>query len=121
MARGIPVHDGSIDGTVTGGGGGGGSQYVTRSYSYSYYSSPASDSFYHSPSNRGAIGDVFFGRDDIQDTRDLAFKEDVLESYRRETVMKSLRRRSKKESSISNAGCVEFLKLLLRYFSRCIV
>ncbi|KAL4323201.1 hypothetical protein GQ457_11G030290 [Hibiscus cannabinus] len=119
MARGIPAPDASIDATVTGDGGG--SQYVTRSYSYSYYSSPASASFYHSPSNRGAIGDVFFGSDDIKETRDLGFKEDVLESYRRETVMKSLRRRSKKESSISNAGCVESLKLLLRYFSRCIV
>ncbi|GMI76623.1 hypothetical protein HRI_001331600 [Hibiscus trionum] len=114
MARGIPAHDGSYDGSISGGGGG--SQYITRSYS----SSLISDSFYHSSSTRGAIGDVFFGSDDIKDTRDLAFKEDVLESYRRETVMKSLRRRSKKES-ISNVGCVEFLKLLLRYCCRCII
>ncbi|GMI95355.1 hypothetical protein HRI_003204800 [Hibiscus trionum] len=112
MGRGIPNHDGSCDGT----GGGGGSQYTTRSYS----SFPVSDSFYHASLNRCTIGDVFFGTDDIKDTRDLVYKGDVLESYHRETAVKYMRRRSKKEW-ISNLGCAELLKLVLQYCCRCII
>ncbi|XVF11203.1 hypothetical protein REPUB_Repub08aG0005700 [Reevesia pubescens] len=106
MARGIPNYDGddsSYDATGGGGGGGSGRQYITQ----------------YSSLNRGTMGDVFFGTDDIKDTRDLMYKEDVLESYRQETAMKSLRRQSKK-GSISSFGCVEILKLLF-CCCRCII
>ncbi|KAB2072885.1 hypothetical protein ERO13_A07G041700v2 [Gossypium hirsutum] len=119
MARGIPNYDdGGSFYDHTGGGGGSGGQYFTQSSSLS--TSSSSDSLYHSSVNRGTIGDVFFGTDDIRDTRDLLYKEDVLESYHKETAQKYLRQRSKKRS-ISNFGCVEFLKLLLLYCCRCII
>ncbi|MBA0639207.1 hypothetical protein Goklo_022254 [Gossypium klotzschianum] len=102
MARGIPNYDdGGSFYDHTGGGGGSGGQYFTQSSSLS--TSSSSDSLYHSSINRGTIGDVFFGTDDIRDTRDLLYKEDVLESYQKETAQKYLRQRSKKRS-ISNFG-----------------
>ncbi|MBA0674081.1 hypothetical protein Goari_015693 [Gossypium aridum] len=102
MARGIPDYDdGGSFYDHTGGGGGSGGQYFTQSSSLS--TSSSSDSLYHSSINRGTIGDVFFGTDDIRDTRDLLYKEDVLESYQKETAQKYLRQRSKKRS-ISNFG-----------------
>ncbi|XVF54958.1 hypothetical protein PTKIN_Ptkin05aG0222600 [Pterospermum kingtungense] len=120
MARGIPNYDGGgssyeFTGGVGSGGSESGRQYTTRSSSPSPFSSfPRLDSF-NSSLNRGTIGDVFFGTDDIKETRELSYKEDVLESYRRETARKSLRRRSKK-GPIWNFGCVEFLKLFFCCF-----
>ncbi|KAK8481657.1 hypothetical protein V6N11_068346 [Hibiscus sabdariffa] len=93
MARGFPNHGVSSDG-------GSGSQYTTPSYS----SFPISDSFYQASMSRGTIGDVFFGTDDMKDTRDLVYKGDVLESYQRETAVKYLRRRRSKKERISNFG-----------------
>ncbi|KAK8571195.1 hypothetical protein V6N13_025750 [Hibiscus sabdariffa] len=110
MARGFPNHGVSSDG-------GSGSQYTTPSYS----SFPISDSFYQASMSRGTIGDVFFGTDDMKDTRDLVYKGDVLESYQRETAVKYLRRRRSKKERISNFGCVELLKLVLQYCCRCII
>ncbi|MBA0790014.1 hypothetical protein Gohar_014688 [Gossypium harknessii] len=104
MARGIPNYDdGGSFYDHTGGGGASGGQYFTQSSSLS--TSSSSDSLYHSSINRGTIGDVFFGTDDIRDTRDLLYKEDVLESYQKETAQKYLRQRSKKRS-ISNFGYI---------------
>ncbi|XWS36957.1 hypothetical protein CRYUN_Cryun19dG0002100 [Craigia yunnanensis] len=104
MARGIPNYDGdgsSYDGT----GGGSGRQYITQCSPSPFSSFPRFDSFNYSSLNRCSIGDVFFGTDDIKDTRELMYKEDVVASYHRETAMKSLKRRSKK-GSISNFGCI---------------
>ncbi|EOY22875.1 Uncharacterized protein TCM_014918 [Theobroma cacao] len=118
MARGIPTYDG--DGSSYDCGGGSGRQYITtQCYPSASSSFPRVDSFYYSSLNRGTVGDVFFGTDDIRDTRDSMYKEDVMESYCRETAIKSLRRQSKKRS-ISTFGCVEFLKLL-RCCCRCII
>ncbi|WRX17675.1 hypothetical protein QQP08_010162 [Theobroma cacao] len=118
MARGIPTYDG--DRSSCDCGGGSGRQYITtQCYPSASSSFPRVDSFYYSSLNRGTVGDVFFGTDDIRDTRDSMYKEDVMESYCRETAIKSLRRQSKKRS-ISTFGCVEFLKLL-RCCCRCII
>ncbi|OMO94894.1 hypothetical protein CCACVL1_05723 [Corchorus capsularis] len=111
MARGIPSNEG--DGSSCDGGGGGGSGRHQSTTTLSFPSSSTSsylhvDSFHFSSLDRGSIGDVFFGSDDISDTKDLDYKEDVLESYRKETAMKSLRRRAKKGSF----GCLELLKFL---------
>ncbi|KAF5743604.1 hypothetical protein HS088_TW08G00189 [Tripterygium wilfordii] len=57
------------------------------------------------------VGDVFFGTDDLADTRDFLYKEDVIESYRRDRALKLVKRRDKRSSSI--AECFEFLKLIL--------
>ncbi|KAK5817602.1 hypothetical protein PVK06_022529 [Gossypium arboreum] len=116
MARGIPNYDdGGSFYDHTGGGGGSGGQYFTQSSSLS--TSSSSDSLYHSSVNRGTIGDVFFGTDDIRDTRDLLYKEDVLESYHKETAQKYLRQRSKKRS-ISNFGYITSIIVDYRRWGR---
>ncbi|XP_022738621.1 NO-associated protein 1, chloroplastic/mitochondrial isoform X2 [Durio zibethinus] len=118
MARGIPNYDGddsSYDG-AGGGGGGNGSQCITQRSPSASYSFPHFDSFFDSSLNRGTIGDVFFGTDDIKDTRELTYKGDVLESFLTETAMKSLRRQSKK-GSISNFGSLMALKTLSSFLS----
>lgn len=108
MARGIPNYgdDSSYNPT------GGGRQCIKQSSlfsSSSYF--PHGDSFYYSSLNSGSksIGDVFFGTDDIMDSKDLKYEEDVFNSYRREVAMKTLKQRSKKRS-ISNFWCVKFVK-----------
>ncbi|OMO98118.1 hypothetical protein COLO4_14118 [Corchorus olitorius] len=108
MARGIPSNEGDGSSCDGGGGGSGRHQFTTLSSSSATSSYFHVDSFHYSSLDRGSIGDVFFGSDDISDTKDLDYKEDVLESYRKETAMKSLRRRAKKGSF----GCIEFLKFL---------
>ena len=112
MARGFPTCDG-YGSSCDGGGGGSGRQYITENSFPSAASSsyPRVDSFYYSSLDSDSIGDVFFGSDDIKDGRDLTYKEDVLESYRRETARKSLRQEAKK-GSFSVFGCFEFLKYL---------
>ncbi|GLT40278.1 hypothetical protein SLA2020_144240 [Shorea laevis] len=59
---------------------------------------------------RDAAGDIFYGRNDLDAMRDFMYKEDVIENYRREAEMKSLRKRTR--GSSTGSRCFEFLKLL---------
>ncbi|KAJ0098695.1 hypothetical protein Patl1_19869 [Pistacia atlantica] len=54
--------------------------------------------------------DIFFGVDDMGDSRDFMYKEDVIEFYRREEPTKSLRSIQRERSSI--ADCFEFFKFI---------
>ncbi|KAJ6911394.1 hypothetical protein NC652_021879 [Populus alba x Populus x berolinensis] len=47
------------------------------------------------------VGDIFYGTDDYLDVRDSIHREDVLEHYRREIIMRSLHKRKLSRFSIS--------------------
>ncbi|KAF5731063.1 hypothetical protein HS088_TW19G00667 [Tripterygium wilfordii] len=106
MGRGV-----TCDEAAAGGGGGDGSLYTEVSSSTVVFED-MSDFRKSSKSYRDHdVGDVFFGTDDIADTRDLLYKEDVLESYRRDEALKSSKKRQKKRCSLI-AQCFQFLNLM---------
>jgi len=56
--------------------------------------------------------DVFYGNDDHREMNDYMYKEDVIESMRRERESKDLKRREKNRCYSYFLSCLEFLTLL---------
>lgn len=57
------------------------------------------------------MGDIFFGADDVNCMKDLAYKEDVIECMRMESARKSFKR-GRRNGWLSIPECCEFVKLL---------
>ncbi|KAL9364133.1 hypothetical protein Peur_042006 [Populus x canadensis] len=113
MARSVP----SCDDNGGGCGGGGGEALIPCSNiylpSFSFVEQINSPSriprnYYYSKCDM--VGDIFYGTDDYLDVRDSIHREDVLEHYRREIIMRSLNKRKLSRFSISR--CFEFLELI---------
>jgi len=62
------------------------------------------------------VGDVFFGNDDHSELNNYMYKEDVIESVRRERELKELRKREKKRRSSYFGQCFDFFALLRALF-----
>ncbi|XP_048235730.1 zinc finger protein hangover isoform X1 [Ricinus communis] len=54
--------------------------------------------------------DVFFGTDDMSDMKEIAYKDHILECYRRESAMKNLKKNKNSWSPFNN--CFDFLKVI---------
>ncbi|KAJ4706234.1 hypothetical protein OWV82_019911 [Melia azedarach] len=120
MARGVSCGDDGGGDVVSGGGGSGGTAGEFRSVCVKRVSSSSfaesrktycsdHDTRTKASSSENDMSDVFFGVDDIEETSDLIYREDLLECYRRERALKSFRKVQKRSSSIIR--CFEFLKL----------
>ncbi|KAJ9176216.1 hypothetical protein P3X46_011555 [Hevea brasiliensis] len=102
MAGGVTYFDGD-------GGGSGGSD---RSFLQLY----RRDSTFLEPliiglvSSEHDMGDVFFGSDDAKDMKEIKYKEDILEGYRRKRAIKDLRRKKKGWPCLKK--CFEFFKVI---------
>ncbi|KAF9677809.1 hypothetical protein SADUNF_Sadunf08G0146400 [Salix dunnii] len=85
------------------------SNIYLSSYSAEQTNSPGRMSCKNYCSKCDMVGDIFYGTDDYLDVKDSIHKEDVLEHYRRETIVRALNKR--KLSRLSISRCFEFLKL----------
>ncbi|KAI4323789.1 hypothetical protein L6164_023367 [Bauhinia variegata] len=99
--------------------------------SATYYSSPlsmlsaspasslktASHAGHRKPHRKKDMANMFYGEDDYDDMKDYMYREDVIESMRREKELKDLRQqRKKKWQWLSLFECYEFLKLFITKF-----
>ncbi|KAL5744291.1 hypothetical protein ACOSP7_027153 [Xanthoceras sorbifolium] len=111
MARGVSssCDDGGPGGADIDGGGGGGGGCRKREVRQDFHYGPLLQ-YSSSDDDDDDRGDMFFGTDDIGEFRDLIYKEDVIEAYRRDCAMKSFRRKQKGWLSVFR--CFEFLKAL---------
>ncbi|XP_050218825.1 uncharacterized protein LOC126669406 [Mercurialis annua] len=111
MARGPFCNDANLD-TSGGGGGGGGGGYtkLSRREFTSSSSSPPPPSNLRCIYMKPITEDVFFGKDDGRDMKEITGEDYILECYRREKALKSFKK--KKKSRFCFASCFDFLKVL---------
>ncbi|ESW03455.1 hypothetical protein PHAVU_011G015400 [Phaseolus vulgaris] len=63
------------------------------------------------------LGDVLYGDDDLVEMKDFMYREDVVESMRRERESKELKNREKRRRSSCCTECFCFLTLLRAFFN----